>query len=99
MERIWASGGYISPVSANARYISYPGFVGLSNTGDLSFYTFGGELNLLGKADDQVIVNGVRMNLDNIGRVLRDDTSQHAVAELGSDALIGDQFIVVLLHV
>ncbi|KAM5357644.1 hypothetical protein ACJZ2D_016057 [Fusarium nematophilum] len=78
------SRGYVSPVSANAH---------------LAFYTVDGELNFLGRADDQVKVNGVRMNLGDVERALQGDHGQQVMAELGLDASTGDQFVVVMLHV
>ncbi|KAJ4309002.1 hypothetical protein N0V84_011755 [Fusarium piperis] len=93
------SRGYISPASANARYKSHPRFGRLYDTGDLALYTFDGELNFLGRADDQVKVNGVRMNLGDVERALQGDHGQQVMAELGLDVSTGDQFVVVLLHV
>ncbi|KAH6955676.1 hypothetical protein BKA56DRAFT_234041 [Ilyonectria sp. MPI-CAGE-AT-0026] len=63
--------GYISPVSANAHYKSHPIFGRRYNTGDLALYMFDGELNFLGRADDQVKVNGVRLNLGDVERALQ----------------------------
>jgi amino acid adenylation domain-containing protein len=74
------SRGYITPAAANIRYTNHPKFGRLYNTGDLCFYTFDGELNLLGREDDQVKLHGVRMNLGDIERTVRGNANQQVAA-------------------
>ena len=94
------SRGYISPISANALYTNHPRFGRLYNTGDLFFYTFDGELNFLGRGDDQIKMHGVRMNLGDIERMIQNKTNQQIAAVVCniSESMVPEQAIILFVH-
>lgn len=95
------SRGYISPTSANAHYTNHPRFGRLYNTGDLVFYTSDGEMNFLGRGDDQVKLHGVRMNLGDIEKTVQSNTDQQIAALMCdvSESSIPEQAIVLFVHI
>lgn len=47
----------------NEGFTNHPVFGNIFNSGELGFYNFDGELNLLGRRDDRVRLRGLRVNL------------------------------------
>ncbi len=96
---MWAGGdcvtqGYLNnPELTNQRYLPDP-FLGdgkyMFKTRDLGRWTENGELEHLGRSDDQVKVKGFRVELDGVSKTIEKDQScEKAVTlKLNNDALI-----------
>ncbi|KAG9230477.1 hypothetical protein BJ875DRAFT_546147 [Amylocarpus encephaloides] len=94
------SRGYISPESMNARYINHSTLGRLYNTGDVCFYTFDGELNLVGRSDDQIKVRGVRINLGDIEQTIQCITEHQIAVQVcgGSDPSLPEPEVCIFVH-
>ncbi|KAK7046888.1 Nonribosomal peptide synthetase 12 [Favolaschia claudopus] len=91
---IGVSNGYLNlPEKTGERYRPDP-FIGgnalMFNTGDLGRWRSDGQLDHLGRADDQVKVKGFRVELDGVAAAMRThDAVQNAVALLVNTELWG----------
>ena len=74
--------GYTEKALTDERYIIHPRLnVRMYNTGDLGRYNEKGYIEILGRADTQVKINGKRIELEGIeNRMLENDAVRHAAA-------------------
>ncbi len=72
VEGIGVAEGYIGLDAETKERFSFIGNKRLYNTGDCGYYTKDGEIIILGRVDRQVKINGKRIELDGINRIMSD---------------------------
>uniref|UniRef100_UPI0012DE9A85 non-ribosomal peptide synthetase n=1 Tax=Actinomadura flavalba TaxID=1120938 RepID=UPI0012DE9A85 len=86
--------GYIGRPGLTAeRFIADDSGERLYRTGDLAAWNHRGQLEFLGRVDDQVKVRGYRIELDEIRNVLEDHTDVSAAAVVALDHPAGGKFL------
>lgn len=78
----------VPPVLGNEGFTDHPVFGNIFNSGELGFYDFDGELNLLGRPDDRVRLRGLIVNLLEIELI----TDSLCTGRTGAIACTSKQF-------